>query len=82
MNARHMAHNILDRVRAGGYASAPLMRRALVVTGDIPEMSAAESAHCLRNDADLYAGADDMGEWGALNSATSRAPARIPGEAA
>lgn len=63
MNSRHMAHEILDRVRAGGYASQQTLTRALRVTGDIPEMTAAESAHCLCPIAEAYAGMDEMGDY-------------------
>lgn len=62
-HAHQKAHDILDRARAGGFVSAPLMRRALVVTGDIPEMSAAESAHCIQPDSEAYAAMDDMGSF-------------------
>ena len=63
MNAHHMAHEILDRVRAGGYASDRLVSRALRVTGDIPEPCREEAAHCLQRQADLYAATDDVAEW-------------------
>lgn len=63
MTALHKAHDILDRVRAGGYASGQLVHRALRVTGDIPEMSAAESAHCLQRQADCYEEMDHVADW-------------------
>ena len=62
-HARLMAHDILDRVRAGGYASDRLVNRALRVTGDIPEPSREEAAHCLCPLKEAYAGMDEMGEW-------------------
>jgi hypothetical protein len=82
VKARVMARRILDRVRKGERTRDDLVDWALTQTGDVKPMSAEEAAHCLQRQSDLHEAMDDMGEWGALNPAPSRAHARIAGEAA
>lgn len=63
MNSHHKAHDILDRVRAGGYASDRLVKRALTVTGDLPSMDDKEAAHFICPTKEGHAGMDDTAEW-------------------
>lgn len=48
----------------------------------LDKQPAEERPHCVQRTADLYAAADEMGEWGARNPVPSRAHTRITGEAA
>jgi hypothetical protein len=58
-----MAHRILDRARKGQKVRDDLVEWSLSQTGDSKPLDPAELAHCVQNQRDLYAAADDVADW-------------------